>query len=44
MKVLSAYKIAAGYKEFVSNAAQIADLRKRFETYTGPVVNQGGVR
>jgi len=44
MKALSAYKIAAGYKEFVSNAAQIADLRKRFETYTGPVVNQGGVR
>jgi ABC-type Fe3+ transport system substrate-binding protein len=44
LKPLSAYKIAAGYKEFVSNEKRIVALRKRIEAYTGPVVNQGGVR
>jgi hypothetical protein len=28
----------------LANAKQIGDLRKRFEGYTGPVVNTGGVR
>jgi ABC-type Fe3+ transport system substrate-binding protein len=32
------------YLEFVSNEAQLADLRRRFESYTGPVTNAGGVR
>jgi len=41
---LSGLKIANHYREFVSNEKLIADLRKRFEAYTGPVVNQGGVR
>lgn len=40
---LSAYKIDAGYLKLVTDP-QIAELRKRFENYTGPVVNKGGVR
>ncbi len=32
------------YRGFLTNAKQIDDLRKRFEGYTGPVVNTGGVR
>lgn len=44
LKPLSSYNIANGYRDFVSNAPQLADLRKRFEGYTGPVVNKGGVR
>lgn len=32
------------YIGFLDNPAQVADLRKRFEAYTGPVVNTGGVR
>ena len=41
---LTSYKIANGFREFMINDALIADLRKRMEGYTGPVVNQGGVR
>jgi ABC-type Fe3+ transport system substrate-binding protein len=44
LKPLSSYNVANGYREFVSNGAQLAELRKRFESYTGPVVNKGGVR
>ena len=44
LKPLSAYRIAAGYRQFVGNAARLAALRKKFESYTGPVVNKGGVR
>jgi ABC-type Fe3+ transport system substrate-binding protein len=44
LKPLSSYNVANGYREFVSNAQQLAELRKRFEGYTGPVVNKGGVR
>ena len=44
LKPLSSYKIANGYREFVTDEKQIAELRKRFEGYTGPVVNKGGVQ
>jgi ABC-type Fe3+ transport system substrate-binding protein len=44
LKPLSAYRLANRYREFVSDETQLTDLRKRFETYTGPVVNKGGVR
>jgi ABC-type Fe3+ transport system substrate-binding protein len=44
LKPLSAYKIAAGYLQFVSDAKRLAELRRTFEGYTGPVVNKGGVR
>ena len=30
--------------EFLINESQVVELRKRFEGYTGPVVNAGGVR
>jgi ABC-type Fe3+ transport system substrate-binding protein len=43
LKPLSSYKIDAGYRQFVSDK-NIDALRKRFESYTGPVVNKGGVR
>ena len=38
------YKVANDYRAFLVNQTQVADLRKRFEKYTGPVVNAGGVR
>lgn len=41
---LTSYKIANGFREFVTDEKLIADLRKRFEAYTGPAVNAGGVR
>jgi ABC-type Fe3+ transport system substrate-binding protein len=44
LKPLSAYKIAAGYRQFVSDEKRLVALRKKFESYTGPVVNKGGVR
>lgn len=45
LKPLSAYNIeAAGYRHFVGDDALLADLRRKMETYTGPVVNKGGVR
>jgi ABC-type Fe3+ transport system substrate-binding protein len=44
LKPLSAYKIDAGYKAFVTDEKKLVALRKRFEDYTGPVVNQGGIR
>ena len=43
LKPLSSYKIDAGYQKLVTDK-NIAALRKRFEEYTGPVVNKGGVR
>jgi ABC-type Fe3+ transport system substrate-binding protein len=44
LKPLSAYNIAAGYQQFVSDAAKLGALRQQLESYTGPVVNTGGVR
>jgi ABC-type Fe3+ transport system substrate-binding protein len=43
-KPLTSYKIANNYREFMVNDKLIAELRKRMEGYTGPVVNKGGVR
>lgn len=42
LKPLSAYRIATGYQQFVSDEKNLVALRKRFESYTGPVVNRGG--
>jgi ABC-type Fe3+ transport system substrate-binding protein len=44
LKPLSAYRIAAGYRQFVSDEKALVALRTQFERYTGPVVNKGGVR
>src|ERR1700730_16163123 len=41
---LSSSRLDNRYVEFVSGAEQLADLRKRFERFTGPVTNTGGVR
>jgi ABC-type Fe3+ transport system substrate-binding protein len=43
-KPLTEYKIANNYREFMVDEKLIAELRKRMEGYTGPVVNKGGVR
>jgi ABC-type Fe3+ transport system substrate-binding protein len=43
-KPILSYQVANDYKAFMLNTAQIAELRKKFEGYTGPVVNAGGVR
>jgi ABC-type Fe3+ transport system substrate-binding protein len=44
LKPLSAMNIDYGYRQFVTDEKLMAELRHRFESYTGPVVNQGGVR
>jgi ABC-type Fe3+ transport system substrate-binding protein len=44
LKPLASYKIANAFREFMIEDKLIADLRKRMEAYTGPVVNKGGVR
>jgi ABC-type Fe3+ transport system substrate-binding protein len=41
---LTSYKIANNYREFMVDEKLVADLRKRFEAFTGPPVNKGGVR
>jgi ABC-type Fe3+ transport system substrate-binding protein len=38
------YNVANDYRVFLTDQAEVAELRKRFERYTGPVVNAGGVR
>jgi ABC-type Fe3+ transport system substrate-binding protein len=43
-KPILSYQVANDYQSFLVNGAQVAELRKRFEGYTGPVVNAGGVR
>lgn len=44
LQPLTSYRIANNYREFMIDDKLIAELRKRFETYTGPAVNKGGVR
>jgi ABC-type Fe3+ transport system substrate-binding protein len=44
LQPLSSYKVANRYRELVTDEKLVADLRKRFEGYTGPVRNEGGVR
>jgi ABC-type Fe3+ transport system substrate-binding protein len=44
LEPLSAYNIAAGYRQFVTDQKNLVSLRKKFEGYTGPVINKGGVR
>jgi len=44
LKPLSSYKVANDYREFVTDEKQITELRRRFEGYTGPVANKGGVQ
>jgi ABC-type Fe3+ transport system substrate-binding protein len=41
---LSGYRLANDYLKFVTNEKQLVALRQRFEKYTGPVANAGGVK
>jgi ABC-type Fe3+ transport system substrate-binding protein len=43
-KPILSYKVLNDYRGFLANTSQLEDLRKRFEAYTGPVKNLGGVR
>jgi ABC-type Fe3+ transport system substrate-binding protein len=38
------YQVVNDYMSFLTDEPQLLALRKRFEGYTGPVVNAGGVR
>jgi ABC-type Fe3+ transport system substrate-binding protein len=44
LKPLFAYNVVNDYRDFVTNDGLIAELRKRFEAYVGPIRNTGGVR
>jgi ABC-type Fe3+ transport system substrate-binding protein len=43
-KPILSFKVVNNYREFLTNTKQLEELRKRFEAYTGPVKNVGGVR
>ncbi len=43
-KPILSYSVVNDYLVFLTDQEQVAALRKRFEGYTGPVVNVGGVR
>jgi ABC-type Fe3+ transport system substrate-binding protein len=43
-KPIFSYKVVTDYKAFLVDQTKIADLRQRFEKYSGPIVNVGGVR
>ena len=38
------YNVANDLADLVTSAARLAELRKRFESYTGEVRNKGGIR
>ncbi|MDB5407456.1 MAG: Fe3+ transporter substrate-binding protein [Rhodospirillales bacterium] len=44
MKPILTYKVVNSYREFLTNAKHLADLRARFAKLVGPVENTGGVR
>lgn len=44
LKPLSSYLLANDYLNFMTNEKQLIELRQRFEKYTGPVTNVGGVK
>jgi ABC-type Fe3+ transport system substrate-binding protein len=41
---LSGYRLANDYLKFVTDQKRLTALRQRFEKYTGPVANAGGVK
>ncbi len=43
-KPILSYNVANDYRAFLTNQTQVAELRERFEGYSGPIVNSGGVR
>jgi ABC-type Fe3+ transport system substrate-binding protein len=43
-KPIFSYKVANDYVAFLTDQTKVTELRKRFEGYSGPIVNSGGVR
>ena len=43
-KPILSYKVANDYRVFLTDQPKVTELRKRFEGYSGPIVNAGGVR
>ena len=43
-KPILTYKVVNNYRSFITNEKQLKELREKFEHYTGPVKNTGGVR
>ena len=37
LKPIAQYKLANGFREFITDGAKVAELRKKFEDYIGPV-------
>jgi ABC-type Fe3+ transport system substrate-binding protein len=43
-KPILSYKVANDYRAFLTDQTKVEELRKKFEGYSGPIVNSGGVR
>ena len=43
-KPILSYEVANDYRAFLTDQTEVVALRKRFESYSGPIVNPGGVR
>jgi ABC-type Fe3+ transport system substrate-binding protein len=43
-KPILSYQVANDYRVFLTDQPKVAELRKRFKGYSGPIVNAGGVR
>jgi ABC-type Fe3+ transport system substrate-binding protein len=43
-KPILSYNVANDYRTFLTDQPKVVELRKRFEAYSGPIVNAGGVR
>lgn len=44
LKPLFSCNLENSYRAFVTDEPRLQELRKKFEAYTGPVKNKGGVR
>jgi ABC-type Fe3+ transport system substrate-binding protein len=43
-KPILSYNVVNDYTAFLADQTKVAELRKKFEGYSGPIVNAGGVR
>jgi ABC-type Fe3+ transport system substrate-binding protein len=43
-KPILSYQVANDYRAFLTDQTKVAELRKKFEGFSGPIVNSGGVR
>jgi hypothetical protein len=44
LKPILDYNVANDLAEIVTDPARLAELRRRFEGYTGEIKNKGGIR